>query len=73
MRRAISWRESFCFKNEVTLRLRSSSNLGDPFGRMETPPVRMSLLYCITYAEVNNDPHTPMALKAGQGGYYGGV
>jgi hypothetical protein len=34
---------------------RSSSTFGEPLGRgMETPPLRMSPLYCITYAEVNN-------------------
>ncbi len=55
MRLPISWSESFCFRNVITLRLRSSSNLGDPFGRIETPPFRMSLLYCISYAEVNKD------------------
>ena len=54
MRRPISWSDSFCFRNVITLRLRSSSNLGDPLGRIETPPFRMSLLYCIIYAEVNS-------------------
>lgn len=38
----------------MTLRLRSSNNFGDPLGRIETPPSRMSLLYCIIYADVNN-------------------
>jgi hypothetical protein len=38
MRRAISWRENLCFRNLTTLRLRSSNNFGDPWGRIETPP-----------------------------------
>jgi len=53
IRRAISCRDSFCLRNAMTFRRRSSKDRGEPRGLMETPPFRMPPLYCITYADVN--------------------
>ena len=40
---------------------------------METPPIRISPLYCITYAEVNNERDIPHRIKSYHDSAYDGI